>query len=292
MTFNQFVHAVEVKVQKEVDKKISVQIHTSLKNNGTNKKGLLMMEKGINISPTIYLEEYYQQYKHGNTLDDIVVNVVQLYDEVRFQQSFDSMSMKKYESLKSKIVYHVISKEKNGELLAEVPYIPYLDMAIVFYVLIEVNELGTATMLIKKEHLQYWKKELGDVYQQACENTEKLLPIQFKTMEAVIAELGDVKKSESAPRMYVLTNNIRSFGAATILYNGKLKEIGEKVEDNYYILPSSVHEVIIIPESEAPGRQMLTEMVVEINATQVEEEEVLSNHVYYYDRKKEALVYE
>ena len=63
MTYFQFIHAVEGKVKEEIDGNISVYIHSTVKNNGTRRHGLTIAEKGVNIFPTIYLEEYYEQFK-------------------------------------------------------------------------------------------------------------------------------------------------------------------------------------------------------------------------------------
>ncbi len=90
--------------------------------------------------------------------------------------------------------------------------------------------------------------------------------------------------------MFVLTNSLRSFGAVCILYEDILFHIGNLLRENFYILPSSIHEVIIIPESQAPCKETLNEMIVEINESQVEREEVLSDHVYYYNREMKDLI--
>ena len=90
--------------------------------------------------------------------------------------------------------------------------------------------------------------------------------------------------------MYVLSNRIRSYGSAAILYDRRLEGIGMYLKSNYYVLPSSIHEVIIIPEKAAPGKEPLSQMVGEINRTQVAEEEILSDHAYYYDREKKRLI--
>ena len=105
--------------------------------------------------------------------------------------------------------------------------------------------------------------------------------IEELTSQEILSEEEDV--------MYVLSNQIRSYGASAILYQGRLEAIGMYLKSNYYVLPSSVHEVIVIPENEAMGIQSLSAIVQEINQTQVQEEEVLSNHAYYYDRKKKVL---
>ena len=183
-----------------------------------------------------------------------------------------------------------MNQEANKDLLKEVPYEAYLDMAIVFYVLLEVNTYGMASMLIKDEHLAMWNVTAEEICRRAYENTGKLLPYELKTMKAVIQELTDTESENKEDVMYVLSNRSRSYGAAAILYKGRLEGIGEYLKEDYYVLPSSVHEVIIIPQSAAPGQEELSDLVTEINTTQVDAEEVLSNHAYYYDRKKKKLL--
>ena len=89
--------------------------------------------------------------------------------------------------------------------------------------------------------------------------------------------------------MYILSNTLRSYGAACIAYPHILEMIGEILQRDYYVLPSSVHEVVIVPYSSGLDIRELDEMVREINVTQVAEEEVLSSHAYLYRRSTGAL---
>ena len=227
MTYYQFIREVEVKVKEGVKENVTVCIHSAVKNNGTSRHGLTIAETGINIFPTIYLEEYYQQFQAGSTIENIAGDILRLYKEVRFQHSFESESIKDYEKMKKKIVYHVVNREANKELLKEVPYEEYLDLAIVFYVLLEVSSFGMASMLVTDEHLRIWDVTEKEVYGKACENTRKLLPYEFKTMKAVLEELLGVEELQEEDAMYVLSNRIRSYGAAVMLYKDRLVGIGE-----------------------------------------------------------------
>ena len=132
---------------------------------------------------------------------------------------------------------------------------------------------------------------LETLHQTAFSNIKTLLPAELKTMNVVIHELLEEPFDESEEDcMYVLTNPIRTFGAACILYEGVLEDIGNQLNENFYILPSSIHEVIIVPESKSPNRVELEEMIHEINETQVAVEEVLSDKAYYYSRKEKRLI--
>lgn len=292
MNYQQFIVAIKNEVTQLVDKNTSLRIHTALKNNGKERIGLTITDKHVNISPTIYLEEYYMQFQNGNSIENIVKSILEVYQEVKFDHNWQIHSIKEFERMRSKIVYKMINAEKNETLLKTMPYIKYLDLAIVFYILFEKNESGTANIPITYDLIRLWGVTIDDVEQNAFQNAPTLLPASLKPMKLVIDELmgTDLNKEEPSEEfMYVLSNSIRSFGASCILYDGVLEEIGERFGENYYILPSSIHETIIVPESNSPCRTHLKEMVVEINQTQVDEEEVLSDRIYYYNREKGQL---
>ena len=269
MTYFQFIHAVETKVKKEVEEEKTVSIHTNVKNNGVRRSGIMISEKGINISPTIYLEEYFHQFRMGYPLEQIAKDIVGLYEKIRFQNSWeDGEKVKDYEFVKDKIIYRLIGREENQELLKEIPYKSYLDLAIIYYVLLEVDEL----------------------YHRASKNTQELLPYEFAPMRTVIEELLGLGMEEGpAEKMYILSNEMRSYGAAALIYPDCLRKIAGVVGENFFVIPSSVHGTIIVAESEAPGREELGSMIEEINETQVEAEEVLSDRAYYYDRESGKL---
>ena len=183
-----------------------------------------------------------------------------------------------------------MNREANKELLKEVPYEEYLDLAVIFYVLIEVNSHGMASLMIRDEHLEMWNVTKSEIARKAKENTPRLLPYEFGTMYALIEELTGEDGGSFEDVMYVMSNRLRSYGAAAILYEDRLEGIGDYLKENYYVLPSSVHEVIIVPESAAPGWEALNALVAEVNETQIEAEDILSDHAYYYDRGKGKLL--
>ncbi len=290
MTYYQFIHEVESKVKEGVDEDVSVFIHSTVKNNAAMRYGLTITRKGTNVFPTIYLEEYYRHFQSGSSVESIAADILRMYTTVRFQRPFDGEFIKDYQSVKGKIVYHLVNREANKELLREIPYEEYLDLAVIYYVLLEVNSYGMASMMIQDEHLKMWNVSGEEIAGRARANTKRLLPYEFRTMSALLEELLDIEETKGDDVMYVLSNQIRSYGAAAVLYEDRLAGIGGYLKENYYVLPSSVHEVIIVPESASPGRRSLDSLVKEVNETQVDQEDVLADHAYYYDRRKGRLL--
>lgn len=292
MNYQQFVMALKTKVADILGESATVTIHTALKNNGYERVGLTISEKHINLSPTIYLEEYFKYFEDDDSIDDIADSILHVYREVRFDHSWQVHTISNFEIIKEKIVYKLIHAPQNEVLLKTLPSLPYLDFAVVFYILFEVDDNGTATIPVTEDLLRLWNTSLKKLFHIAMKNTPKLLPPVFKPMRIVVEELLGHPYDEDLQDddiMFVLTNPLRSLGAACILYDNVLLHIGNFLKENYYVLPSSIHEVIIIPESQAPGKETLNDMIAEINETQVAIEDVLSNHVYYYDRELEEL---
>lgn len=294
MNYQQFIEEVERRVKEKIkgNETITVYIHTAVKNNGKERKGITVSEKGIHISPTIYLEEYFQQFQEGKPIEKIVEKILQLYEEVKCSHPCEESLLQNYEELKGKFACKLIHRGKNEKLLNDIPYVPWMDLAIVVFVLLKVSPYGTATVLVRKEHLEIWGLTEAQLFDEAKKNTPILLPYQFCPMRKLLREICPYavdEGEEEEESLYVLSNKLRSFGAASMLYEGILEKVGQKLGENYYILPSSIHEVIVVPESKSPVKQDLEEMVREINETQVEEEEVLSDRVYYFSRKENRL---
>ena len=292
MDYQQFVIVVKEKLAQSLGSGIDLQIHTTLKNNGNERTGISIIDPKVNISPTIYLEEYYRQFKSGMPIDAIAACFLDVYHEVRLEHSWQIEQLKTLSETQCKISCKLIHARKNESLLQTLPHIPYLDLAIVFYILFEVEETGTATIPITHDFLRLWNITLDELYDIALKNAPSLLPAQFKPMRVVIAELLDstcdtsIKESDI---MFVLTNPLRSYGAACLLYPGILEQIACQLGENFYILPSSIHEVIIIAESQSPNKEDLHEMVQDINETQVDVEEFLSDTIYYYNFKEKSV---
>lgn len=300
MSYEQFVQKIESAIRGFAKESLQLSIHTSVKNNGYERKGITFSEKGTNISPTIYLEEYYAKYTQGANLEELAEQILEMYHKVRLEHSWRDDRIQDYRWVKNKIIYKLVHRDRNRQLLRQVPHVAYLDLAILFYVLVDIDEPGEqmATMLIRNEHMKWWNVSAEDIYQRAIINTERLLPYEFCAMCALLDEMlgyrdvdeEDWKELREQENMYILTNKIRNFGAAAMLYPGRLEMIGVYLKENYYILPSSVHELIVLPESKAlPGEEMGC-IVNEVNETHVQPEDFLSDHAYYYDREQKKIV--
>lgn len=295
MTYQEFKQHITNVIQTKLGPSVKVTVQEIIKNNNTRLDGLTILSNQLNISPTIYLNYYYSQYQKGQPLCDIYQDILSTYEENKPQGCIDISFFTEYEKVKNRIVFKLVNYERNRELLKKVPHYRYLDLAIIFNCLLESNTTGNATILIHEQHLAFWHITKDDLYTLAMENTPKLLTYELKNMTEVLSGLFKAEFAdafEPTPNdfpMYVLSNCSKLNGSGCILYKNLLQNFAKKIDSDLYILPSSIHEVLIIPAKKADSAEELSAMVKEVNATQLSNEEILSDHVYYYSKETAQL---
>lgn len=295
MNYSEFKEAVIAYICHALNETAQVSIHPITKNNHILLDGLTIQEDNCNISPTIYLNYYYDEMLTGKPLSAICEHILQTYQSSKPEENIDVSFYTDYDNISNKILFKLIHAKKNEELLKEIPHILYLDLAIVFYCLISTTPNGSATILIHNQHLNFWNIQTGDLYQQALRNTPSLLKVEIKNMNDIMQELfvdgqlDDCMEENYAP-MYVLTNTQKLYGAGCILYSDVLNQFATRLDTDLYILPSSVHEVILLPVAADTSVDELNQMVCDVNETQVLSEEILSDHIYFYSLSKKELL--
>ncbi|MDE7476346.1 MAG: hypothetical protein K2M91_00085 [Lachnospiraceae bacterium] len=301
MEMDAFAKKVKSCVSKEQGN-YKIEVCRINKNNGIFHTGLQILEGKVNIAPIIYLDEYHEMYERGETtIRDTASYVIDTYKERKVDKMVDTKLFLNYEKIRKNIIFKLINTEKNKELLEELPHIEYMDMSIVFHCLIPHQEHEMASILVHNVHLKLWDMTVKKLKQEAIKNTQRLMPHEIKSMTDVLSEImreenpgqfneDDCKAqfSDSVP-MYVLTNKRRIEGAACILYPNLIKNFSDTVDSNLYIIPSSIHELLLMPTERNDMSEEIKNMIREINDTQVRPEEVLSYSLYYYDREEKKI---
>lgn len=303
MNYERFLEKVRFAVQEKLgdDHEISVQKVT--KNNGIVLDGLVISSKDKKLAPTIYLNSYYMCFTLGKPLPEILDEIIAGYKEYKDIAFGNMEKLLNFDNLKDKIVYKLVQKEWNRELLEDIPSFEFLDLAVVFYLILERNRKGQMTALIHNAHMTSWAVTKEELYQLAKENTPKLLPPVIRELKDVMREimrrsLGELFEEELQeeflddsslmPPLYVLTNQTQINGASCILYDNCLAEFATAQGSDVVIIPSSTHEVLLIPDQKLNYDEFLA-MVVDINKKEVPEEDVLANSVYRYERKTKQI---
>lgn len=296
MEYKEFVEYIKMNAWYIAGEGGNITINHVIKNNGCEMDGLVIMEKGKDIAPTIYLDSFYELYTNGENIKNIIRQIELIYEQNKNNVTFDVNILKHFDTIKDKIVYKVVNYRSNEKLLEQVPHKRILDLAVVFYCLLD-NEYGrSATALIYNNNLKNWNVTIDDVYKAALKNTPDLLHSKISSMAALFEKCGvnvdgeEVDLKDYVPSdMYVLTNESKLNGAACILYENVLYDFAQKLGADLYILPSSVHEVILLPKLSMFEKDELVNMVKEVNTEGVAADEVLSDHVYEYNRTERLI---
>ena len=296
MEYKEFVEYIKMNAGYIAGEGGNITINHVIKNNVCEMDGLVIMEKGKDIAPTIYLDIFYELYTNGENIKNIIRQIEVIYEQNKNNVTFDVNILKHFDTIKDKIVYKVVNYRSNEKLLEQVPHKRILDLAVVFYCLLD-NEYGrSATALIYNNNLKNWNVTIDDVYKAALKNTPDLLHSKISSMAALFEKCGvnvdgeEVDLKDYVPSdMYVLTNESKLNGAACILYENVLYDFAQKLGADLYILPSSVHEVILLPKLSMFEKDELVNMVKEVNTEGVAADEVLSDHVYEYNRTERLI---
>lgn len=296
--YSEFKQHILSDLQNRLGPDIRVHIQDIVKNNDTHLDGLTLLCTKYNLSPTIYLNHYFKQYEKGESLSEIEDEILNTYRENCPARNIDITFFTDYDKVKSRIIFKLVNYERNRELLQDVPHYRFLDLALVFNCLVESSPSGSATILIHEHHLTYWNITRDDLYALAQQNTPRLLSYELRNMTDVLKELfdddelaGAMPDSDfcSANAMYVLTNRYKLNGSGCILYPNLLRDFAARLESDLFILPSSIHEVLIIPAKNPSSPDELSDMVKDVNSSQLSREEILSDHIYYFSRESGQL---
>lgn len=321
MNFTAFQKQVATKMRERLGEEVKVEPNRITKNNGVVWNGLTISKEGSNIAPTIYLDELYQEYCDGRTLGSIVGQMMRIYEKSRINGKVSMDFFLDYGQVKGNIVYRLVNYSRNEKQLEQLPHLRFLDMAVIFACTVMSDQMTDASILISNEHCKMWAVDTNRLMEDAAENTPRHHKVCVKDMEEVIREMfeeqlreevenfcskklwsgsraeadkwademrrgleAELEKAHGEPSMYVMGSNSKQYGAGAILYPGALMEFAQKKERNFFILPCSVHEVILVPDCGRERADRLQKMVKEVNDTQLDEEDVLSDSVYYFDR--------
>ena len=291
ITFEEFTQVVIEGLQQLAGNEWQIRMTKSLKNNGLKRSGITAVREEGNVFPVIYLEQFYNEYKFEDcTINEVVEKVYALLGQHsgKSLEQFNVDDFQNWDKTKTHIFAKLINAQMNKELLEDVPHRILMDLAEVFYVKVYGNQMeGFGTILIRNEHKAFWKVDEATLHEAALVNMAAD-QTEFTSMENLLSHSSEELEFEGGG-MYILTNSSKLFGASELLKKDILHNIAEKLQDNLIILPSSTHELIILSEKDAPSEEKAADMVKEINATCLAPNEVLSNHVYRFERSTQAV---
>lgn len=294
MTLEQFEQKVvdHILIGWKNDYQVSVE-HIS-KNNGTIFSLIRISRHSDTVVPVIYLDDYYLKYQGGMDFRRVIAEIRQVYDEASKLMPGAIPDFADFQAVKKRIIYRLINYKMNKELLENCPYILLYDLAVTFRCVIYTKHDGLATARIDNRMMESWGITVQELFRLADSNTQRVLPPELISMDELLEETGVTSSLEADAEleMYIATNRYKLNGASVILYKDYLKRFSEQCGRDFYVLPSSIHEMIFVPvrsDDYEEEKKVLGNIVREANQTVVERQDILSDHVYIYRRKENRL---
>ena len=298
MSFEEFTEDVLKEIRMKMGDAYQIRKRDMVKNNDVKLTGIEVIKEEANIGPCVYLDEFYRRYgSDGMRLDEIVDEVHRLIlKHEEDTPDVDLSGFRNWETVREDIYPKLVNARQSKELLEKIPHRNFMDLAVVYYAVARDHEQkDIGTILIYNGHMERWGQEEDNLYQTAMMNMCADGEADFTDIRTIVERMTGItftKEDGVASRdtdMYVLTYSHRRFGAAEILDKKIMRMVADKVGDRFIVLPSSVHETLVMPSKDETEYKQLADMVRDINKSLVEAEERLSDHVYVYSRDEETL---
>lgn len=269
-----------------------------MKNNGVRLDTIIFRKKGekVSVTPNLYVQELYSGYSNSSGDAKKYIQEVAEYLDARIKEAADIFPDQGEEAISDpKIIMTLVNRDKNAVLLQNVPHLDFLDLAVVFRLLVGSDNDGIQTTLITYAVAHRLEMSTEELYAAAKSSTPELCPFKETTLQKIICSLCGIEEEDlpdlpNDPTMpYVFTNENGVYGASVILYDHVLEYAAEKMDSDLILLPSSIHEWLTISANTTMGYDEISEMVHSVNADVVEPEELLSDNIYIYSRENKEI---
>lgn len=270
----------------EAYQKAEIDLYPVAKN-GIVYTAMTVRLKDQTTVPAINLDEMFAAYERGVPLAAIGARMA----EISMTESpvYDTSLFNSYETMKKNLFIRVCGVEGNKEMLEQIPHKTIENLAITFHIMVNNSEEGMSSAAITNSIMDSLGLTPEQLYKDSLQNSPNILPAKVDSMINVLSGLTDIDMDSidvhSQPQMVVVTNHSGINGASALFYPGVMDQVGEQLHGSYFVLPSSIHEVIAIPTSLGSNYRELERMVHEINIMTVAPEDRLSDNVYRYDTK-------
>ena len=303
LNFKEFTNEVVKMLEEKTGKTIITK--NVIKNNGEERMGVAL-ESQNGATPVVYIKEFYEDYKDGSSLDIVLDEFYETFKhgvEQSEQIGATMESLKNVDYVKANVLAKVVSLKDNSYLTDKIfTADDDLGIAYIYYIDVSVGDSGRGSCVFNDEMLDTLNISKEELHKIALENTEKYEGAVLLNMSSVIARMIGMDDKETnllknknqnveGEKMFILTNEERTNGAITMFYKNVIRDVADRLNKDIFIIPSSIHEVIIVPkEDELDDRDRLTNMLRDVNGSgSVDDNEVLSNDVFEYTRADDVL---
>ena len=202
----------------------------------------------------------------------------------------DRSRLADYDSIRRRLFLRLVNPLTNRTSILNSPHTPYLDLQIVYHILIEDTDEKVASVRIDNPLFEQYGIPLEKLHSDALLNSTRLFPSRVLPVSSLLYETPENKGWQEDPAIICITNTEGMYGATTLLYPGTLKNVSVLLNNNLYIIPSSIDEVIAVPDSVQITPDKMKEILKDVNRNLLRCDQRLSDHLYYYDRRSNQLM--
>ena len=273
----------------------------TVKTNDFKYTNLAILAEGEKMAPNLRIDDFIDRYREGENIDNLMEEIAAIYEKARGANlDLDVINtFSDFDASKDRLVTKVINKELSGEYLDNVPHKDFGDLAVICQYRLKTDDNSIGSITINNDHLEMWGATFDEVLNIAKENDLKVSAPKLIPMDKILFGLSSYKQEDLLPdekcasmEMYVLSTEEMSNGAKLIFHEDLMDRIGGFMGDDYYVIPSSTQEVIILPKSTDIPIEEISQMVKDVNMDYVSKDEVLSDHAYMYSREDKCLFFE
>ena len=282
----QFFEEMKEALMRLKPEEMEITFKRITKQNRKRLHGCTLQLPGAAAAPTFYLEDLYEAYLNGTAIEDIAEGVIKFSKENNRTVIPNGIDVVNYESARKHLGLMVIGAEENKEYLGTLVHEVVEGLALVPIIFIN-DENSTGCIKIKKELLMAWEVTAQEVMEEAKQNSAKIMPPTFRLMGDILKENSDLDLDDlcvpEEAELFVVSNRHFMYGASVAFYPGFLESIGKALGTDFYILPSSINEILILRDLGQDPLGLL-QLVKLVNRTELQPEEVLADAVFYYSR--------
>lgn len=285
MNFDEFIASIRQQVSDILGDDFSIESRKVTKNNSVEYVCLVISESDRPVSPGIYLNSFFLEYINGRPIEELAGLIVRLYHEHKEFGKDGLFELINKENISGRIFVRLVNYERNKALLEHAPYERVMDLAVTYHYLLSHGPGGISSIKMDNTNCSFFGITHEEMKKTAFENTEKLFPAVFQTLNEELKSYPFAPPAPiglGLPSLYILSNKDRYNGATCLLYKNILERIQKSINSDFYILPSSVNEALIVPEILGSDEEYLKEMVNLVNRNYVPETEFLSDNIYHY----------
>ena len=287
------LEALKSQLEKMVEEGTEIEIHEAKKNNGIELLGVCLKKPGQSIFPTIYIDREINEVLNGRMTVHRLAEYVVKENRKHQRKKVPGLEGFSKEMILGNVKYQLINKEMNKDKMADVPHKEFLDLVAVYRVEVKISRAEKGSFLLNNQIIKTYGITYEELDAAAKKNTGSA-GFSVRSMGEVMAEMGDMSVEDiemveaGGPGIFVMTNADKINGAVIMLYKEYFEKLANRLNEDLFIIPSSIHELLALP-ADTMSEFYVRTMVKEVNDTEVAIDEILSYNVYRYRRESGEL---